>query len=255
MLSTVITGWSPSGWREYGRLFLHTFERYWPADVPLLVYVEEPPPAAELPRTKRYREFRLLSEVPGALEILKAYDNPQARGRVPAPNWKRSARELGYNWRFDAWKFCRQGIIPLDAAARVDRGDLLCWLDGDVQTTREVPGRFLERLLPGDCDLAYLGREPKHSEIGFQLYRIPEAMPMLVEFCSLYGTGEILREREWHSAYAFDIARTRTRIRAHNLTPGGSGHVWQTSVLENFMTHNKGDRKAAAARAYFGAQQ
>lgn len=248
---TVITGWSPSGWDEYGRLFVHTFERYWPADVALISYVETPPPPTELPRTKRWREFRLLDTIPEARKTLAFYDNPQARGRVPAPSWKRGALEAGYNWRFDAWKFCRQGLIPLAAAQQLDRGDLLLWLDGDVQTTRAVPAGFIETLLPVGYDVAYLGREPKHSEIGFQLYRIPHAVPMLAEFQSLFVTGGILREQEWHSAYAWDIARVRSGVRAHNLTPGGSGHVWQSSVLERYMTHNKGDRKIAAARAYF----
>lgn len=248
---TVVTGWSPSGWREYGALFLHTFERYWPADVALISYVEDPPPSTELPRTKRWREFRLLDGIPAAAKTLALYDNTAARGRAPAPGWKQRAVDIGYNWRFDALKFCRQALIPLDAAAGLDRGDLLCWLDGDVQTTRAVPPGFIETLLPREYDMAYLGRAPKHSEIGFQLYRIPAAVPMLAEFQSLYATGAIVREKEWHSAYAWDIARNRSGVKAYNLTPGGSGHVWEGSVLQRYMQHNKGDRKEAAARAYF----
>lgn len=250
---TVVTGWSPAGWVQYGKLFLHTFLKFWPADQQLVVYVEY---MHDLPREAKGRvTLRDLATIPGATETLKLYDSEVYRGKVPSANWKRSAVEKGYNWRYDPWKFCRQALIPLHAAAHPDCEELLCWLDGDVITTAPVPPGLIEGLMPAKAGVAYLGREPKHSEIGFQLYRIPQAIPMLVGFSHLYTSGEIVKRKEWHSAYAFDIAKNESGIRAHNLTPGGTGNVWQVSPLQRYMTHNKGDRKLDAQRQFYAGAQ
>lgn len=249
MNMTVITGWSPSGWNLYGKIFLQTFCRHWHPDTKLVVYVEE---FHEIPsRGPNQIVQRLIWDIPGARETLQSFNNPLHKGLVPTKLWKERAIQAGYNWRWDAWKFCRQGLIPLHAAEQAGDG-LLCWLDGDVVTTNTVQPGFIEKLLPPGYDMAYLGREPKHSEIGFQLYRIPEALPVLRKFSELYTSGAITAEKEWHSAFAFDLARKRSpEIRGYNMTPGGSGHVWTTTVLQRCLTHNKGDLKIDAQKRFY----
>lgn len=233
---TVCTGWSPSGWAEYGQRFLETFCRHWPQSVKLVVYAEVP---VYMPRG----ECRLIWEIPGCRDFIERHiNNPKARGKAVKPDWKRSAIEQGYNWRFDAWKWCRQGFIPL--AASESAGEYLCWLDGDVITHRDVPEGWVESLLPKGKDLAYLGRENGyHSEIGFQLYRLPQALNMLRHFRDYYADDAVFNLREWHSAYVFDQCMRETGIKAHNLTPGGSGHVWWQSPLKEYLDHLKGKRK------------
>lgn len=232
---TVVTGWSPQGWTEYGQGFLESFCRHWPQSVRLIVYAEVP---VYMPRG----ECRLIWDIPGCREFIERHMNDaRARGRKVAPGWKPSAVQKGYNWRYDAWKWCRQGFIPLAAS---DDADMLCWLDGDVITHREVPEGFIESLLPGGADLAYLGRNNTHSEIGFQLYRMPQALGMLRKFRDYYASDEVFCLGEWHSAYVFDRAREKSGIAAHNLTPGGTGHVWFQSPLGKYLDHLKGARKA-----------
>lgn len=246
---TVVTGWSPKGFDEYGRAFLDCWVRFWPRDVRLLVYVEQLHP---VPSSHRI-ELVHLANIPAA-DCLEIYDNPTCRGREALPMWKDKERQAGYSFRFDAWKFCRQGIIPWHAQYGITSGHML-WLDGDVETIRPVTAQDIVQLLPFGKHVAYLGREPKHSEIGFQLYRIPEAGPMLAEFSRLYSSGEILRHDEWHSAYAFDLARKACPVvKCFNLTPGGSGHVWLNSPLARFMAHHKGKRKEQWRRRWAGAQ-
>lgn len=236
----VVTGWSPSGWHEYGRRFVETFDRHWPHDVPLRIYVEEFSP---LPPCRRDVRQVLLDEVPGCRAFLERHRNSaRANGREVRPEWKESCRAAGYNYRFDAWKFSRQGFIPYHAALALGAG-LLCWLDGDVVSLRDVPTGFVEGLLREGAALAYLGRGDKHSEIGFQLYRIPDALPMLREFSALYDTDAVFDLGEWHSAFAFDVARRRAGLPAVDLTPGGSGHVWLASPLRKYSDHLKGKRK------------
>lgn len=249
---TVCTGWSPAGWIEYGRRFAETFDRYWPKDVRLIVYGEE---AVPLPRG----EFRLLSTIPGCMEFLQRHDNPIARGQRPdvsnVGKWKPKHYAAGYNFRFDAWKFCRQGFIPYDTFVNWDMSDadreLLCWLDGDVVTHAPVSRGFIEGLLPFGKEVAFLGRGQKHSEIGFQLYDITgldrgegPAARMLETFRDIYASDEVFTLKEWHSAYVFDEARRRTGVAGHDLTPGGEGHVWHQSPLRAMTDHLKGKRKA-----------
>lgn len=238
---TVCTGWSPSGYKTYGKRFAETFARFWPEDVQLVVYGEEP---CELPRG----EFRLLSSIGGAAEFRARWkDDPVANGRKPAPGreWKSKRLQEGYNFRFDAWKFSPQGFIPFDTARRI-MGGYLCWLDGDVYTHKKVPSGFIESLLPADKHVAYLGRGDKHSEIGFQLYRIPEALQMVTTFKDFYASDRLFSLKEWHSAYVFDHARKVCGIAGHDLTPGGYGNVFDTSILGRYLMHLKGKRKGNA---------
>lgn len=234
---TVVTGWSPSGWKEYAHRFVETFCRHWPVDVRCIAYVEE---RQKLPDRI---EQRLLSDIPGCMEFLDRYrDDPLANGRQPTERWKDKERRAGYSYKWDAWKFSRQGFVPWHASKQINEG-LLCWLDADVVTFKNIPAGFIESLLPDGCDLAYLGRGAKHSEIGFQLYRVPEASFMLNAFSAYYDQGHVFDLPEWHSAYVFDVARKSSGIHAHNLTPNGSGHVWFQSPLGKYMDHAKGSRK------------
>jgi hypothetical protein len=235
---TVVTGWSPAGFAEYGHRFAAGFARYWPPDVDLVVYGEEP---VALERG----EFRRLDSIPGCSDFLFRHrDRDMARGRSPAPHWKPKAHALGYNWRHDAWKFCRQEFIPA-AAARACHTEFLAWFDGDVVFFDWPPAsHVITQLLPPDRSVAYLGRHPKWSEIGFQLYRLPAAMPMLEEFSRLYSSDEVFALKESHSAFVFDTALARFPGMGWDLTPGGRGHVWLDSPLAHFSEHMKGSRKS-----------
>lgn len=256
---TVCTGWSPAGYIEYGRRFFETFDAHWPTYVDLVVYGEESVPLRS--SCGRRTAFRLLSTIPGCMEFLQRHDNRIARGQQPdvsnVGKWKPKNHAAQYNYRFDAWKFCRQGFIPFDAmqwCPTTTERDLLCWLDGDVVTHSNLPPRCIEHLLPADKDVAYLGRGAKHSEIGFQLYDISRVgevnsadlpvVKMLRAFRDIYATDEVFRLKEWHSAFVFDEARRRSGVAGHDLTPGGEGHVWHQSPLRAWTDHLKGKRKA-----------
>lgn len=237
---TVVTGFSPTGYEQYGKRFLETFDRYWPKSVDLLVYAEEEVP---VPRG----EFRDLFSIEGCASFIESYrDDPAANGLMPSLSWKQKEIEGGYSFRFDAWKFCRQGFIPFAAAQ--GRTGILIWLDADVVTFAPVPEGFAESLV--SAPVAYLGRAPKHSEIGFMGFRLPEALPVLERFRDHYATGSVFSLREWHSAYVFDRALMDSGVASVDLTPGGSGHVWRQSPLAAYTEHLKGP--ARKARGYVG---
>lgn len=237
----VCSGWSDSGAHQYGGIFLRTFDKYWPSDVELQVFTETP---EKMPRDA----CMSLWDIPGARECEARYDNPRDRGKYPTPAWKDNARAAGYNFKFDAFKFFRQLIIPQAASVGMDDGDILIWLDGDVETRQPVPQGFVENLI-GDADVCFLGREPKHSEIGFWAVRISDVTrQFLADIADIYVSGAVLELKETHSAFAWDHCRKRLGIKERDLTPGGKGHVFPKSALGSYLIHNKGARKDMVAR-------
>lgn len=250
---TVCSGFAPLGYVGYGKKFIETFDRYWPAAVyDLRVYGEEP---VEMPRG----EYRDLWSCYGASEFYARHrDNPKRSGRAPVAGWRQKDHKEGYSWRFDALKFFKQCLIPYNVSCELVQNSVLVWLDADVVTFDYVPEDFIDKLLDG-ADLAYLGRGTYHSEIGFWAIRITKAgRGMLRELADLYVTDAILKLGEHHSAFAFDYARKRAQengLRAKNLTPGGGGHCWIESPLSAYMDHLKGPRRKALGRTPKGERK
>jgi hypothetical protein len=247
MTVTVASGFSPKGRLEYGETFLRTFRAHWPAEVRLACYVEATDAALE---ALAPGALRSLWDCPGAQEFIDEFAmNPLAKGRryVPGMNWKPKCHRLGYSWRYDAWKFSRQCMIPLQASLDLPDGDILVWLDGDVVTFKDVPTSFVEGLI-GTADGCYLGRGAKHSEIGFWAVRLgPKTRAFLQALADAYTKRTVFQLKEYHSAFAWDhyrrIAET-DGARFLDLTPGGHDHIWTTSPLAAFSDHLKGSRKA-----------
>jgi hypothetical protein len=260
MSLTVCTGWNLAGWHQYGRRFLESFEANWPADVKLEICgerdaMEATSAAAGALEPRREITFRTLAAIPGCEGFIAEHGGDPVkcgRARRRDHNWKERAVAAGYNWRYDAVKFCRQGFIPHYVANRMGfehrPSDFLCWLDGDVVTHAKISHEsVVTGLLPPSKSIAYLGRDPKHPDIAFQLYRLGDqrALEFLRNFKLEYSTGHVFDLKEWHSAFVWKHTLSRPYFLqvAHNLTPGGSGHVWHQSPLAQWGDHLKGDRK------------
>lgn len=247
---TVVSGaWGPRR-AEYAGPFVEAFHAHWGAEVRLQLFTDQAVRLPELPGRLHMLNRSIGAECPGYLEFMARHmGSPRAAGREVSPKWKEKDRRLGYNWRFDAVKFAGQAFVPEAAARDLEDGDVLCWLDADVIAFRHVPEGFIESLIGSD-DGAYLGRAPKHSEIGFWAIRINDgARRFLRRFADLYREDAIFELKEWHSAFVWDHARRWAEaeglIRMRDLTPGGSGHVWFQSPLRSCLDHLKGNRKAA----------
>lgn len=236
------SGFSPSGRLQYGERFLRTFDFFWPSDVELRVYVEAPTP---MPRDAE----RSLWGVDGALAFRERHGhNPASRGQVALECWKPRERERGYSFRTDALKFFKQILIPEAASEGMDDGDVLFWLDGDVESIRAVPQGLVPRLL-GSAEICFLGREPKWSEIGFWAVRLNErTRRFLRDIAEVYRSDSFLGLPQWHSAFVWDHIRRQAGLSERNLTPRGQGHVWPLSPLARYTRHDKGGRKPDGAR-------
>ena len=238
MMVTVVTGWSPQGYEDYGRRFLETFHRYWPKEIDLLVYGEE---TVSLPRGR----FISLSSVATIDSfLLRHKDNAAVHGTEPNAAWKPKDRIRGYNFRFDAYKFCKMAMIPYHAVLLMkDKSTHLVWMDADVVTLKTIPKGFVQSLLPRNKSVTFLGRRNYHSETGFVVFRIPEAIKLVCAWHDTYAYDKFLKLPEWHSAYIFDYCLAKSTVESLNLTPAGQGHVFVQSPLNEYMDHLKGPRK------------
>lgn len=242
---TIVSGWHPAGYDLYGRNFAEGFDKFWPADHALAVYTEQ---KVALPRG----ECRSLWDCSGVGAFIERHkNNEEACGRKPNKLWKEKFSTRGYNFRFDAVKFCKQLFIPEHAALHSEpNGDeIIVWLDGDVKTDAPVPADFIRKQM-GDDDLIYLGRTTMHSEIGFWACRNNgRGQAFMTALADCYRTDAVFKLNEWHSAFVFDHVRhqEQTRrfspLRVRNMTPTGHGHVWFQSPLRDFSDHLKGNRK------------
>ena len=226
MTITVVTGFSPHGYNLYGWQFLETFNNYWPEAVRLLVYTEEP---IELERG----ECRSLWDIPGCRDFIEKHkSNERANGIT---------NKKSYDYRYAAWKFCRQAFIPAHAARGLS--GLLIWLDGDVRTDSAVTEEQIIEIMH-KTDVAYLGRKPFNSEIGFIGFRLPQAQSILNLYAEVYRTEKVFDLPEWHSGFVFDYAREQyPAIWQKNITNSNKvweRHVWPHSPLAKFSTHLMG---------------
>lgn len=237
----VCSGFSPVGRVQYGERFLESFNRHWPSEIQLQVYVEDLSSSGPMVE-------RSLWDIPGAREFHERHaDNPAAQGRTRQPCWKDKEQGRGYSFRTDAYKFWKQILIPEAASLDMTDGDILVWLDADVETTRAVPRDFIPNLVL-DNEVVYLGRANAHSEIGFWAVRLNRrTRRFLHEIAEVYRTDHVFQLREWHSAFVWDHVRSSFGMKERNLVrPGLRGHVWPFTVLAGYTRHDKGPRKPRA---------
>jgi hypothetical protein len=241
MAVTIVSGFNPEGFREYGGRFIETFCKHWPSDVRIIVYTEEP-------IDKRYKkdrfEERSLWVIKGVREFIESHSDPIYHGKAPVPGWNKKDERNGSSYRYDVVRFCRQLFIPAHAAESLPDGDILVWFDADVLTYEDVPAGFIEKVL-GNYDLVTIGRDRNHTDIGFWAIRLgPETRELLNDIANSYRNGYVLKLAEWHSAYLFDHWKDRyiqnQRIRHLSLT-NGSGHVWFQCEIGRYTDHLKGE--------------
>lgn len=190
---------------------------------------------------------RSLWSIGGAREIAERYrDNLAAQGKVARPCWKDAERLRGYSFRTDAAKFWKQILIPQAAAEGLADGDILVWLDGDVETIAPVPLDLVPSLL-GESEICYLGRCRGHSEIGFWAIRISNrTRKFLADIAEVYRSDLVFELSEWHSAFVWDFCRKTVcpPFAESNLCgPSMAGHVWPHTKLARYTRHDKGARK------------
>ena len=236
---TVITSFHASGFAQYGRAFVDSFERHWPSNFQLVIYAEDFIFETD---SSRIQVLDLHSEIPALCEFKRRHAaNPNACGQLPA----------GYDYRFDAVRFANKAYVICDAARRSATRYLL-WLDGDTRSFLDVPADFLTQILRSGDFIAYLRRAGTHTETGFLPFDLqhPSARDFFSTVQGLYETDTIFTLREWHDCEALDTCRAvfsaQGKITARNLNRFGSDHPFINSIPGLFMDHLKGRKRKQA---------
>lgn len=234
--ATVVTSFNASGFAEYGRAFIESFERFWPQNFRLDIYAEEFLLDCKSPRIQ---VFDLHSVIPNLREFKYRHAaNPVTSGRI----------SKGYDYRFDAIRFANKAYVMCHAARRSMTRYLL-WLDGDTRSFLNVPVDFLAQILRSGDFMAYLGRIGSHTESGFLPFDLnhPFSKDFFSTLQGIYETDTIFNLREWHDCEAIDACRAifsaQGKIKARNLNKFSSSHPFINSIPGLFMDHMKGPQR------------
>lgn len=221
-----------TAWRRYGKKFAESFTEHWDPSIELSVTVDKDLPFDRAHQVK-------LQEVDDYNTFVERWKAEPVEPPVP-PNGK-------WTFYWDALKWMPQAITPKTTLAAnphwVD-GDILIWTDADSLFHSNVNEEWVEKVLDNH-EAATLQRNNTHSEIGFFAVRLNEKTRKAMDrFGDLFVSYDIFKWKEWHSAYAWDIAIKEYDVKVKNLNPSGApGHVFPKSILAEKIVHNKGERK------------
>lgn len=206
-------------------------------NVEIIIYHEKEKPAD-------YKElsgvvWRQLEAIPGAADFIEeARRFPPACGRIGDI----------YNYNYDAHKFCRKVFAQNDAAA--ETGDLLIWLDSDVEIFKPVPQYAWDNAI-GVLPIAAYLRPGFHTESGIVIWNLrkEESFRFFVHYINLYMSRMIYTvPKGWHDCWAMDHVIAQHHIPVTDLcnrpwTPSLPLDVVGGSDLGQYMRHDKGRRK------------
>ncbi len=229
MKIAVVTSFSQRGYEVYGRRMIETFDKYWPADIPLYVYYEGDKPEDASERA-----------------TWMPLDDDEDRARFMAKH-----RDHPIDYRRQPVKFCHK-VFAVTAAPR--DADWLIWLDGDVDTVAPVTHEFLAKVL-SDGVAVYMGRDWWiHTEAGFIAYRLNEhGRAFLDDLRSYYTLGTVLTLPQWHDCMAFDHLRRTYERAGHEFRDLGANYhgpgldVMPHTALGAVMRHYKGPKQKRLA--------
>ena len=226
----------------------------------LMVYTEDCKPYVHDNHKNKVHVYDLHTESPEIVAFKTKYkDDPRANGQGPDPNRKDAKKP--FKWQ--AIRFSHKVYAIFDAARKTD-ADVLIWMDADMVCHTHMPKIFLEKFVPEDTGICYLGRFNKYSECGFYSLNLRDPMvkKFLDEFQKMWDDAEagIFTLKEWHDSYVFDVVRERLELeglKTHNwskhlvdIRPNpksspGEGHPLINTDLGSYLDHLKGDRKTS----------
>jgi len=258
MTFTVVTTFHNKGYETYGRRMIETFLKNWPSDVNLIVYAED----CTVTETAPNLIVRDLNQV----EELTAFKNkwrgiPKANGDVSADPVRSKRKDAGKGFKWDAVRFAHKVYSIFDCAKR-SNSDTLIWMDADSICHSPIAIENLQKMIPLDIELGYLGRNGKYSECGLYSLNLKslQIQEFLKEFQKFYDQAEqgIFTLDEWHDSFVFDVVRNKFpnlkqlnwSASLYDLRPApgmstGEGHPLINCEWGAWLDHLKGGRKNA----------
>ena len=192
-----------SAWERYGSIFAETYQKYWDPNIEVALV------------TDKSVNFNIAQQID--LHSCQDYQFFIEKWNK-TPVEKTDIRKKDF-WKYDAVKWLPQAITPkivLEKNPHWTTNDILVWMDADCEFCAPVNEQWIEDVL-GDAECAVLQRPNLHSEIGFYAVRISDkTKKALYKFADLYTSYDLFKYKEWHSAYAWDIAMEQFDINIKN---------------------------------------
>lgn len=238
-LPRVVTSFNEAGYKRYGKDFVESWQKYWPASIGLTIYYEGEESAFDM--QTHGISWRPIEEVEHLSDYMKSLQFPIMHGIV--------GQSYDINW--DA-RMGRKTFIQVHAMRKF--GGKVFWIDADSVTHTHVPEGFLDNCLPDDRLNCFLGRDGwYYTESGFIGFNAnhPLASRFAKNYIHTFISGTIFTQPGWHDCFAFDAVRHIFSQHGHeaaflNLAselPKGTMHPFENCAPGLYMHHYKGDRK------------
>ena len=246
-LPRVVTSFNEEGYKRYGKKFIETWLKHWPASIGLTVYYEGDDFDLD-PKIS----WRPIEEVEFLADYLEALKFPIMHGIVGDR----------YDINFDA-RHGRKTFIENHAIRQY--GGKVFWMDSDSVTYQDVPEGFLDQCLPDDKFSSYLGRDGWYfTESGFIGFNANHQLckEFFRNYVHMFITGVIFAQAPqydngqylgggWHDCIGYDCTRFIAKQHGHesefvNMSahvPRGTMHPHANSAIGKYMKHLKGNRK------------
>lgn len=243
----VVTTFNEKGLKKYGQRMINSYAKTWPKEIKLYVYAEDCSP--EIPS-----ENIIVKDLHASSPDLVAFKNrwrgvPKANGDVSKDPVRSRRKDSGKGFKWDAVRFSHK-VYSIFHCAKICNADALIWMDADMYCHSPIEFSTVERLIPENKDLCYVGRERKWPECGLYSVNLKSeaGQNFLKEFQRVYDDAEngIFQMEEWHDSFVFEIVRRRITMRQLNWGAGlvkGEGHPLINSEWGAFLDHLKGGRK------------
>ena len=257
----VVTTFHEKGLKQYAQRMIDTFCQNWPKDIKLYVYAEKCVPNIPDKDQVILRDSDSISELIAFKSRWK--DIPKANGDVSSDPVRSKRRDSGKGFKWDAVRFSHKVYAIFDCARNTD-ADILLWMDADNICHSPISIERIQRLVPEQFDICYLGRQGKFSECGLYSLNLrrKNTRKFLDEFQRVYDDADngIFLMDEWHDSFVFDQIRKRipklnvlnwssdlTDLRPRRGNSPGEGHPLINSEWGAYLDHLKGERKNLGA--------
>ena len=259
----VVTTFHEKGLNLYAQRMIDTFCQSWPKEVKLYIYPEKCSP--RITDSSRIESIDL-----DGVKELTAFKNkwknvPKANGDVSADPIRSRRRDSGKGFKWNAVRFSHKVYAIFDCAKRTD-ADVLIWMDADNVCHSPIDMNTINKLIPHDMDICYLGRQGKFSECGLYSMDLksPTTRKFLDEFQRVYDDAEngIFLMAEWHDSFVFDEVRKKipnlkqynwsahlTDLRPRLGNSVGEGHPLINTEWGRYLDHLKGDDRKKLGRS------
>lgn len=236
--AAVLTTFPNSSWNVYSKSMLQSFAKYWPAEIPLLVQLDDNLLEDDVKKIIRPQDGLVCGWTKDHAEFVE-----RNKDKDHATDYRKQA--VRFCHKVFALKFALDSAQQARDAKAEDAPRYLIWMDADVITNKPVTYDDIAKCLPKEGDaVAYLGRKDwDHSECGWLAFDLSQesATQIVHSIEEEYIHDKLFELDQWHDSFVFDYAIRPEVIQKTNLTDGKPGRdIWALSPMAAWSEHHKG---------------